>query len=103
EFVRAGIEARPFEQLRGGVFLGSDAFVEKFRDQAEGKRGISKATVNVLRPPLGVVLQFPDGIREAADRHGYSAREIAALLGIHHTTVIRRLRASRLGSGPILK
>ena len=101
EFVAAGVKARPFDELRGGIFLGSDAFVEKFQDSARKRPDLPFKERILLRPPLEQLLIKSDGLQVAAKQYRYSTREIAKAIGVHQTTISRRLRdASHPGSDP---
>jgi hypothetical protein len=80
-----------------------DAFIERFQGQVKHPVGIPNAQLDVLRPSLETLLKTPDGFRKAVEVHGYSTRELGKFMGVHQSTVVRRLqRASRLGSDPDL-
>jgi putative transposase len=89
-FVRSGRDAKPFDNLRGQIFLGSDAFIERFQAQGNRQTGVPRVQTNLLRPALATLVQEPNGLDLAVQR-GYSTREIAAFLKVHRTTIARRL------------
>lgn len=84
----------PWEQLRDQRFLGSDAFVERMT----GSRPCSPETPphhqDTSRPPLAALLEDgcdDEAIVHAHRHHGYTMKEIGDHLGLHHTTVSRRI------------
>jgi len=100
EFVASGVKARPFDQLRGGLFLGSEAFIQKFQDSIRKRSDLPFEKRMLLRPPLEQLLIKPDGLQAAAKQYGYSTRAIAKVMGVHQTTIARRLRDAGPGSDP---
>ena len=98
-FVAAGLAARPFEELRGQVFLGSETFAATYASAPRATRDIPRAQRQPVRPPLADLLAV-DGERAIATAYrtfGYRLAEIADQLGLHPTTVGRRLRALEAG------
>jgi putative transposase len=91
KFVKDGKEHRPFDQVKGQIFLGSDAFIARFQDEGRKTRGISKKQTNVFRPHLEDLLVAPNGLK-IAHENGFSTAEIASKMGVHQTTVARRLK-----------
>ena len=106
--VRAGIcrepEDWPWSSYRGTLglcrtppFLSSMPIIawfgsrEAYRSFVASGRDIRDPAAAALARVLGD--GTPERIRDAHDRCGYPLREIAAHLGIHHTTVMRRVRA----------
>lgn len=100
QFVREGIEtSSPWEELRGGVILGSETFMERMEPFLEDKmtsREIPRAERFAHRPPLGKIVssgQFKSkqardrAVREAHVSYGYTIVEIARQLGLHYTTI----------------
>jgi len=90
-FVKNGKEARPFDHVRGQIFLGSEAFIASFQEDGRKHRGIPKSQTDVLRPSLKTILPAPDGLK-SAKTYGYSSGEVARQLGVHQTTAARRMR-----------
>lgn len=102
-FVRAGATQRPWEALRGQIYLGTEEFVadltpkqrpvpEVPRVQWQGRR-LGLAEVLATRAPVG------EAVARAYRDHGYRLREIATYYGVHYATVSRWLRAAERGSG----
>ena len=95
DFVREGIGGpRPWEEVRGQIYLGSEEFVEQHQPDrmlAEIPRTQSQAK----RPSLKDILARPGAYDQhlvtAYRRYGYRLKEIAAHLGVHYATVSRRL------------
>jgi REP-associated tyrosine transposase len=86
EFVREGLESRPWENLKGQIYLGSDAFIERHSPKQLAIKEIPRAQVRAVRPKLEKILNRNNdrGIVEAYKEHGYRLREIAAHLGVHY-------------------
>lgn len=85
----------PWEQLRGQFFLGSDTFVESITDRHPRSPDIALVVQRPSRPPLDEL--FAGGsddavLARAHMRHGYTMKEIGQHLGLHYTTVSRRIR-----------
>lgn len=89
----------PWEALRGGVLLGDEAFVERFREVLDERRDhteIPQKERLVDRPPLEVLFA---GVEDAAARHrvahracvewDYTQKAVADYLGVHYATVGR--------------
>ncbi len=103
-FVRAGIgEQFPWQELKGQVLLGSDAFVEKMIPQlkaSEAMTEIPKRQRRVHRPALTKLLAKTDS-RQARNRalvsayleHGYTLAQIGRTAGLHYATVSRIVKA----------
>ena len=100
EFVYQGFgQPSPWEDLRGGVLLGEEGFIDRFQSQLSGKRGlkeIPKSQRLVHRPPLeGLLadtLERTSAAREAHIDWGYTLKEIASYWGIHYATDCRMLQ-----------
>jgi putative transposase len=93
EFVREGLENRPWEELKKQIYLGSEAFVEKHALGNRHLKEISRAQLKAAKPSLERI--FAKSGRKAiaaAYQHGYRLTEIAAHLSIHYATVSRRLK-----------
>ena len=100
-FVSAGRGATVWENLRGQIYLGSDAFIEQHAPSGRASLPeIPRVQRLVDRPTLdAVVTSSKDaaGIAKAYLEHGYMQREIADYLGVHYSTISRRLRQYRAG------
>jgi putative transposase len=94
EFVKDGLENRPWEELKGQIYLGSEAFIEQHSAEDKELREIPRAQLKALKPTLEWIFAKggETGIARAYREHGYRLREIAAHLGVHYATVSRRLR-----------
>ena len=89
---------RPWEQLRGQIYLGSEEFVARhqpnrvIRDiprwQTQAQRPSLHALFTARKQKLG---QGPV-ILKAVRQYGYRLAEIADHLGVHAATVSRRVR-----------
>jgi putative transposase len=93
-FVEGTSEDDPWQELRAGIYLGSERFVARHVPRKELSSEIPFEQRVPLRPPLSEILteHGPEGILRAYT-HGYRLHEIAQNLGVHTSTVSRRLRA----------
>jgi putative transposase len=94
-FVRDGL-ARPHLEAKpvGKLYLGDNHFVRK----RTPRRAASAEVPHVQREPIRssiekLLRQRGDGALALAYREGYSLRELASALGVHYSTVSRRLKA----------
>jgi putative transposase len=94
EFVKDGIANRPWDELKGQIYLGSDEFIERHSAQAKQLKEIPRAQLKAIEPPLERILakNRETGIAYAYREHGYRLQEIAAHLGVHYATVSRKLK-----------
>ena len=85
--------SRPWDDLKGQIYLGSEAFIEKHASGKENLREIPRAQLKAGKPSLKEIFdrRGEKGIAEAYAQ-GYRLNEIAAYLGIHYATVSRRLK-----------
>jgi putative transposase len=88
------LDSRPWEQLKGQIYLGSEAFIERHSPQDRELKEIPRAQVRAVRPKLERILKGSDdrGILQAYKEHGYRLHEIAEYLGVHYAKVSRRLK-----------
>jgi len=93
EFVRDGMASRPWDDLRGQIFLGSQAFIQKHASAKANLKEIPRAQLRAAKPSLKQIFarRGEKGIAEAYEQ-GYRLSEIAKHLGIHYATVSRRLK-----------
>ena len=93
EFVRDGVESRPWEELKGQIYLGSEEFIEKHPAPNTDLKEIPRVQLRAAKPSLNRIFakRGDRAIAEAYD-HGYRLHEIAAHLGVHYATVRRRLK-----------
>lgn len=96
EFVSEGRDGpRPWEQLKGQIYLGSEAFITQHQPDRV-LRDIPRRQTQAIRPTLPALFQRRGSearrIAVAYRRYGYRLREIAEHLGVHEVTVSRRLK-----------
>jgi putative transposase len=94
EFVRDGVANRPWDDLKGQIYLGSDEFIERHSAEAKELKEIPRAQLRAIKPKLERIFakNRETGIAEAYREHGYRLQEIAAHLGVHYATVSRKLK-----------
>jgi REP element-mobilizing transposase RayT len=90
---------RPWEQLTGQIYLGSEEFVARHQPNRV-IRDIPRRQTQAKRPSLRVLFQRKgkplELIHTAYRRYGYRLAEIADHLGVHAATVSRRLKQAEL-------
>jgi putative transposase len=87
------LASRPWQELRGQIYLGSEEFVEERSAKNLESKEIPRAQLHVPKPPERIFArQGEKGIVRAYKEHGYRIREIAAHLGVHYATVSQRLK-----------
>ncbi|MBC7220921.1 transposase [Candidatus Bipolaricaulota bacterium] len=93
-FVSLGKGARPWEELRGQIYLGSEEFIQALPKEARGLSEVPRAQRSGVRPSLEELLgeNAGEGMVAAYRTHRYTMREIAEFLGVHYATVSRRIR-----------
>lgn len=96
DFVVAGRDGpRPWDQVRGQIYLGSEAFIARHQPD-ELIREVPRRQTQAHRPTLEVLFRKaqPRGraIHMAYRQYGYRLVEIAGYLGVHYATVSRWLR-----------
>src|SRR5690606_216509 len=94
EFVKDGAAIRPWDDLKGQIYLGSEKFIEKHSTKDQDIGEIPRAQLKPIRPRLDQLLSGnkDTAIGEAYREYGYRLHEIAEHLGVHYATVSRRLR-----------
>jgi putative transposase len=94
EFVREGLESRPWEELKGQIYLGSEEYIERHSPSNQKLKEIPRAQLKAAKPSLARIFAHSgdQGIARAYKEHGYRLNEIAAHLGVHYATVSRRLK-----------
>ena len=103
KFVHDGIGVPgPWEEVKGQVLLGSEAFVERLTTQLEkcSTREVSKRQRLVHRPSLRTLLAGVDSktarniaMAQAYLKHGYTLSEISRAVGLHYATISRLIKA----------
>ena len=93
EFVEEGLGSRPWEELKGQIYLGSEAFIERHAPDKKHLKEIPRVQLSAAKPALEQIFRRK-GERAIADAYeqGYRLNEIAAHLGVHYATVSRRLK-----------
>jgi hypothetical protein len=95
-FVSEGYGETVWENLRGQICFGSDEFIESHVPEGSSMlREIPRKQRLINRPPLEKVLAeepASHAIAIAYREYGYKLKEIADCLGVHYSTVSRRLR-----------
>ena len=90
---------RPWEQLTGPIYLGSEEFVAQHQPNRV-IRDIPRRQTQAQRPSLRVLFQKRGEptrlIHMAYRQYGYRLAEIADHLGVHAATVSRRLKQAEL-------
>ena len=92
QFVKEGLQDRPWDEVRGQIYLGSQRFIEEQAGEAKADPEIPRAQLNPSRPSLDEIFAIPGKkvIEKAYIKHGYTMKEIGEHLGVHHATVSRR-------------
>ncbi len=101
QFVAEGRDGpRPWEQLKGQIYLGSEAFIAQHQPDRV-LRDIPRRQTQAHRPTLQALFQRrgteAQRIAMAYRRYGYRLREIAEHLDVHEVTVSRRLKKAERG------
>ena len=87
EFVKDGLASQPWEELKGQIYLGRDAFIEKHADPKDLK-DIPRVQLRAAKPSLNrIFAKGGDRARAEAYKRGYRLHEIAKHLGVHYATV----------------
>jgi REP element-mobilizing transposase RayT len=83
---------RDLDGIRGEIYLGADEFIDQLAPNRP-LREIPRPQWQPLPPPLSQLFEEigDDAVEIAHRRYGYSLRVIADHLGIHYSTVGRRL------------
>ena len=103
KFVHDGIGVPgPWEEVKGQVLLGSEAFIERLAPQLQecSTREIPKRQRLVHRPSLRTLLAGMDSktarniaMAQAYLTHGYTLSEISKDVGLHYATISRLIKA----------
>ena len=95
QFVREGMGIEsPLKEARGGILLGSEKFIRKWRDALEerGRGEFSRQERYAARPSLEEIFAKNArniGIAEAVSRWGYRLKEVGDYLTLHYSRVSR--------------
>jgi len=95
-FVSAGRGEPVWEKLKGQIYYGSDEFIEQhIPEGSRAFREIPREQRLADRPPIEDIFgrtSVERAIATAYREYGYRLFEIADFLGVHYSTVSRRLR-----------
>ncbi len=95
-FVSAGRGEEVWKRVRGQIYFGSEAFVDRHSPVAgRALPEIPRQQRFANRSSLEQIFASESqdrAVSVAYREHGYRLREIAAFLGVHYSTVSRRLR-----------
>jgi REP element-mobilizing transposase RayT len=100
EFIRSGMKAEsPWQSLRGQIFLGSDTFVDRLRENIPDTGVLREIPRPQRRPLAKPIAEYRDTI---ADSHAamaaayasgnYTLQQIADGFGVHSSTVSRAVK-----------
>ena len=97
EFVAEGLNDRPWEKLRGQIFLGTEEFISRHASREKDEiREVPRVQRRPARPSLDQIFRQNSAGRPmdiAYREQGYRMNEITRHLGVHYATVSRRLKA----------
>ena len=91
-FVQEGVGHRPWEDLRGQIYYGDEEFIDKLEKDPEPLE-IPREQRRPIRIPLNKLIKegTVEEVRKAHVEYDYRLKEIAEQLGVHYSTVSRRL------------
>jgi putative transposase len=90
--VAAGEAEAPWQELTGQIYYGDETFVPKVA-KATPSREVHRRQRQPVRLGLALLLKTgtPAEVGSAYRQYGYGLEEIARQLGVHYSTVSRRL------------
>jgi REP element-mobilizing transposase RayT len=91
-FVNAGIDDIPFDRVKGQIYFGSDEFITSLNREKNITPEIPRVQKQPLRPALSDLLKNSEGMLLSYREYGYRMSEIANYLGVHYSTISRRLK-----------
>lgn len=111
-FVKDGVGVSLWDDVEGGVVLGSEEFIDQVRPllrDAVRSKEIPRAERLLAKPPLVVLLQDTDGDKALRDQriydavriHDYTLFQLQEYLGLHYSTVSRIVK--RVGEARMSK
>jgi len=98
KFVSEGRGIKLWDQLEGGIFLGSEGFVDQMKlhlDEKVPDKEIPRSQRLAARPSLAQLFSEAGQSKEARNLliyqaihdHGYTLKEVGNFLGLHYSTV----------------
>jgi hypothetical protein len=103
DFVKGGRGVEVWDELRGGILLGSDEFVAELKpllSDFESLKEFPRRQRLTARPSLARLFAKvrdksarDERIHEALRVHGYTLQEVADVAGLHYSTVSRIAKA----------
>jgi DNA-directed RNA polymerase specialized sigma24 family protein len=100
--VRDGLgRADPKGARLGQIYLGDKAFIRRRRPRRRSSSEVPRRQREPIRCSLQELLRerSDTAVALAYREHGYSLREIALELGVHYSTVSRRLKTEERALG----
>jgi REP element-mobilizing transposase RayT len=96
-FIAEGLGKDAWDELRGQIYLGSEEFARFHSAPGEVIEEVPHANWQPVRRPLTELFakHGADAVALAYREEGYTLREIAAHLGLHYSTVSRRMRTTQ--------
>jgi len=101
-FVLSGMDAAsPLKKVKGQLFLGPEHFIDQIKHLIGEQKRFSEIPKNqryVARPSLPEIFQAKDQkakeeqMYQAYQEYGYTLKDIAEYLGVHYTTVSKRIK-----------
>lgn len=91
-FVQDGVGHKPWADLKGQIYYGDEEFIKKL-EKAPKLLAIPREQRQPIRIPLKELIKkgTAEEIRKAHEEYGYRMKEIAEQIGVHYSTVSRRL------------
>jgi REP-associated tyrosine transposase len=91
-FVAEGGGETPWRELTGQIYYGEETFVARVAKEIKSSE-VPRGQRQPLRPALSQLVKrgSPEEVGRAYQAHGYRLGEIAQHLGVHYSTVSRRL------------
>lgn len=92
-FVTEGLEKQPWQDLTGQMYYGYEDFIITVARETKSREVPRRQP---LRPALAQVVQrgTPEEVGRAYREYGYRFSDIAHHLGVHYSSVSRRLKGS---------
>jgi putative transposase len=101
-FVLSGMDAAsPLKRVKGQLFLGPEHFMDQIKHLIGEQKRFSEIPKNqhyAARPSLPEIFQGKDQkakeepMYQAYQEYGYTLKDIAEYLGVHYTTVSKRIK-----------